>query len=143
MIMHKHKLLRCTSCSGTLACIAKTLKQIYLSMAGKGLMYSIYIQGDFSTMASFKSYFQWILKILSASWWPPSLLRSTWPPPCTHTCPKVIISRLIAVVDWGARSQSRSRNAGNSVEPKFGFSNLNYSVLLADERPNEVPFNRP
>ena len=33
----EHKLLRCTSCSGTLVCSAKTLKQIYLSMAGKGL----------------------------------------------------------------------------------------------------------
>ena len=34
----EHKLPRCTSCSGTLAYSAKTPKQIYLSMAGKGLM---------------------------------------------------------------------------------------------------------
>ena len=47
----------------------------------------------------------------------------------SRTCPKVIISRLIGD-DWGARS--RSRNAGNSVEPKFEFSNLNYSALLSD-----------
>ena len=33
----EHKLPRCTSCSGTLAYSAKTPKQIYLSMAGKGL----------------------------------------------------------------------------------------------------------
>ena len=26
---------------------------------------------------------------------------------------------------------------------KFAFLNLNYSALLADKRPNEVPFNRP
>ena len=33
----EHKLPKCTSCSGTLTCSAKTPKQIYLSTAGKGL----------------------------------------------------------------------------------------------------------
>ena len=37
----EHKLPKCTSCSGTLACSAKTPKQIYLSTAGKGLRVSI------------------------------------------------------------------------------------------------------
>ena len=54
--------------------------------------------------------------------------------------PKVILSRLILVCDDGGKWR---QNAGNSVEPKFEFLNLNYSALLADKRPNEVPFNRP
>ena len=49
---HAHNLVGYTSCSDALACNAKTYKQIYLSMAGKGLIIEMYLLGTFSRIDS-------------------------------------------------------------------------------------------
>ena len=106
-------------------------------------------------MAWIKAYFDGFSKILSAHWWPPSLLS---------TCPKVIISRLIAD-DGGDRGkkpvtqrpechnfQANTSDDGGDRDrgktpvtqsSRFGFLNLNYSAFLQQKIPIKVPINSP